>query len=416
MKMTKHILAGLLALLLLVTVGCSGKNDGVISNQSKPKQDAESESSEPVTSEQLEAAKKFKKSTPENDTDVGLKNIKIDNADLSLTDEQRTVLKYFDEDYLNYPTYEALRRYPVVFEGAQLHLWGSVKKVLSLSKDSIEMVFWVNASSYEIGHGIAEPGAYVLLSGKVGNVSYMEEDVLEVYGRYVGIETIEVDGVSYTIPKINMYQAYITDGMPGHAPHTTPKSDLSTIKSVATAIFGDDIEIRNPVLGVDITGDRALMLEHLMAQWGQEIPYLLVELEDQSNAKFSKYLFNTSMGDITPLKDGSDESVIERKFEFAADFSHYFLFTFNTELETLTLEYYDHDLNKIWKREFEETTNANYDYTKNNIYLTANNELYIINIETGEDTFAPTYVGPKKGIRKLDDGILLVSESSQMVS
>ena len=102
---------------------------------------------------------------------------------------------------------------------------------------------------------------------------------------------------------------------------------------------------------------------------------------------------------------------IIRSLEFASDFEHFFVFTYDTSLETLNLDYYDKDLNKIWNREFTETTSAIYDYTKNNIYLAANNELYIINTETGEDTFAPSYVGPKVEIRKLSDSILVVSES-----
>jgi len=56
-----------------------------------------------------------------------------------------------------------------------------------------------------------------------------------------------------------------------------------------------------------------------------------------------------------------------------------------------------------------ETTSAQYDYTKNNIYLTANNELYIINIETGEDTYDSTYIGSKDAIRKVNEGILMIS-------
>ena len=77
----------------------------------------------------------------------------------------------------------------------------------------------------------------------------------------------------------------------------------------------------------------------------------------------------------------------------------------------LTLANYDKDLNKIWEGDFMDTTSAQYDFTENNIYLTDNNELYIINTNTGEDTFPPAYVGSKAAIRKLDDGILMISNS-----
>ena len=104
---------------------------------------------------------------------------------------------------------------------------------------------------------------------------------------------------------------------------------------------------------------------------------------------------------------GNDPN-LERYLEFSADFEHYFLFTLDHALEKLTLEYYDKDFSKIWKREFEGTTAAHYDYTKNNIYLSADNSLYIIDLSTGEYTFQPAFIGEKQEIRKMTDGILSV--------
>ena len=83
----------------------------------------------------------------------------------------------------------------------------------------------------------------------------------------------------------------------------------------------------------------------------------------------------------------------------------------------MTLEYYDNNLNKIWKREFEDIvvpmlgSVATYDFTKNNVYLCANNTLYIINIETGEDSYESTFIGEKIDIRKFSDGILTISSA-----
>ena len=74
-------------------------------------------------------------------------------------------------------------------------------------------------------------------------------------------------------------------------------------------------------------------------------------------------------------------------------------------------DYYDKSFTKIWQREFDQTTSAHYDYTKNNIYLAANNSLYIINMETGEDTFSPAFIGEKQEIRKMNDGVLSVGKA-----
>lgn len=122
-------------------------------------------------------------------------------------------MEYFDDDYLTVPSYEFLRRYPDVFDGAQLCIWGTVKKVLSLDSNTVEMVLWLDVGPVEYEYFWEYPeyeGNYIRLNGQVGNISYMEGDTLLVYGRYNGIETVEMDGVSYTIPKVNVQVHILT--------------------------------------------------------------------------------------------------------------------------------------------------------------------------------------------------------------
>ena len=52
-----------------------------------------------------------------------------------------------------------------------------------------------------------------------------------------------------------------------------------------------------------------------------------------------------------------------------------------------------------------------FDYTDSAICLDLNNNLYIIDIETGEDKISPVTVGEKTDIRKTADSILLMSDS-----
>lgn len=389
------------------------ENTGPITNQSKP--DSETVLPDDATDEEKEA---FENSTPQNDTDVGLKNVKIDNADRQLTDKQKQVLSYFDDDYLVPPSYEFLRRYPGVFNGAQIRVWGTVKKVISMDAQNYEIVLWFNVGQAEYGYVDSSSeydGHYLCLTGKTGDTWLMEGDTLLVYGRYTGVKTIEVDGTTYTIPQINAHREYFdTSAAPNDIYRYIEKCTAEDIKEIAECIFGDDIEVRVPIPGTDVQQD---IFDLWCETSGGKSPYYIVELENQSNAKFTKYFFDASAdlaGGGTRVQDAKDAlnpSGIDRYIEFAADFSHFFLFTYDGNMENLTLEYYDNSLNKVWKREFPETTNAIYDYTKNNIYLVANNELYIINIETGEDTFAPAYIGEKMAIRKLSDGILLVSKN-----
>ncbi len=399
--------------MIIIMSGCSSeKMNAVAGGNANNEIDEKSEESEERKA--VEEKKKFANSTPENDTDTGLKVIKIDTAEEELTDDQKTVIEYFDQDYLRIWDYEAIRRYPQIFDGAQINVAGVVVKILSMDSEQYELVIWMNVCD-EDGPWDSEQyeGEYLLLSGKTGEEWFMEGDVLDVYGRSNGVSTVSIDGGSYTVPNIEVQRAYQPeyDGRDGIIfAIQSQKFDLPFIKSVANIVLGDDIEIRKPTVGVDIPEEMAMIYDDYLGVDITDVMFV-VELDNQSNAKFTRFLFPEEGGYIEDVKDAMAdyESGYQRYFEFAADFQHFFLFTYDQGLEMLTLEYYDTSFNKIWKREFMETTSAQYDYTKNNIYLTANNELYIINIETGEDTYDPAYIGSKVALRKVNEGILMIS-------
>lgn len=339
--------------------------------------------------------------SPENDYADGLKNIKVDSDVYNLTDEQKNLIEYFDCDYLQSTDYEFMRRYPNIFEGAQITTIGMVKKIISMDNNQFKLVVWLNVLPYFEEY--ATEGEYVIISGKTNPAGwYMENDLLETYGRYKGVETIEIDGTSYTLPYVEAYKSNICYAYKAFI--LDDKFDYPFIKSVAKTIFGNDIEIREAERE-DFTEETAMIYEHTVGSY----PYYLVELENQNNANFTKFLFSKSKGLIIDNKDPFRNDVIERYVEFAPDFEHYILFTHNKNLGSLELAYYDKEFKKIWEREFEETTNTVYDYTTENIYIVVNNELYTINTRTGEDTFAPSYVGERKEIRKFSDGVLSVS-------
>ena len=385
MKTAKRFLS-LLMICVMLLAGCGGQQStDVISNSSKPSDTASSSAAEELTAEEIEAKKEFASSSAENDTDTGLKSIKIDTAEMTLSKEREMIIQYFDDDYLEVEEYEFLQRYPDIFTGVQVRVYGEVAKVVGMDDDTYQFV----CTDYNDGYSMA-------VTASLSGTRFIEGDWLSIYGRYLGEKQYEIDGKTYILPSIEAYSktALYEMGMV----YDFNLYDLDYIKTIAEAIFGSDIEIRKPMIGdegfTETTDPSAFDL------------YYVVELEDQSNAKFSKYLLSRETGYIKDMKFSDN---ILRQIEFSADFEHFFLFTYDKSLETLTLEYYDHDLNKIWKREFSETTNAQYDYTKNNVYLIANNELYIINIETGEDTYSPVYVGERYDIRKMKDGILLLS-------
>ena len=337
----------------------------------------------------------FNNSTPENDTDLGLKNIKIDLAEGQLTPEQKLVIKYFSRDYFFTNSIESLQRYPDIFENGLIESYVGVKKVLKSDNESFELLVCMMESSNEAPSDVFDmESRYMILRGEQTDARFIQGDEILVEGRYMGTETVDVDGVSYVIPVINAHNTNILDH---NDPYYYEPSKFSTeeVKTVAKCIFGEDITVR---------------LWNDEEYFPSTPPMYTCILDNQSNAKFSKYFFDERHGRIL------DASDFNTSIEFASDFEHFFLFMYDDSTETLTLEYYDNQLNKIWKREFEETTSAGYDITKNNIYLSANNKLYIINVENGEDTFSPNFIGSKIEVRKLNNGILTVgSEKSDAV-
>ena len=225
----------------------------------------------------------------------------------------------------------------------------------------------------------------VLIKGKAIDRNYIEKDRCSFRGRYVGVETIEVDGISYTVPVINAHE------------ETNEGFTASQIKTIAKTVFGDDITLSESRLQIP-----EFNIDDFLGY--------IVTLDNQTNAKFNKYSLSPYGGIISDASDDKPEN-IERYIEFAPDFNHFFLFSYDSSFENLTLEYYDNDYNIIWKREFENTTSAIYDYTQYNAYVVANGYLYIINMDTGEDSFEKSYVGSKIEIRKIENGILLFDKS-----
>jgi len=360
----------ILTISLFLLTACS--DSGVISNLSSvvnhDRADIETDK---------DAQKAFSKSTPENDTDMGLKSTKIDSAETNLTDEQKLIMQYFQGgNYFKiwYDGYDNIRRYPQVFDTALISISGIVEKVLSQTDTDYRLL--INNNPY------GEEKQYFILEGENKNTLFMENDEIYVEGRSHGLQTMEFDGVTYTAPLVSVHGISLSE-----AENFTQEE----LKTIAKTIFGDNLD------------------------WKQVNEYIYeAQLENQSNSKFSSYYLSTAGGAIT---DASNEYwEFERRLEFSSDFEHFLVTSYDWDSENLTFDYYDNTLTKIWHREFAEVEMQDayalqegnyYDYTKNNIYCMVNNELYIINTQTGEDTFEPIFVGSKINIRKVNDGILL---------
>lgn len=329
----------------------------------------------------------------ENDDSLGLMNVKLRGEAENLNETQKLLVEYFDTDYFRAP-YNSLQRFPQVYEGAQINFICYVTKIIQSNEK--EYTALVEYEAFKTEDGYYQPtGNYAVIKGQQTETRIIEGDSLVLYGKYQNVNTYEVDGKSYIVPTVlvNRYVFF------SYLDWSEPMFTMEEIRTVARHIFGDDVKIR--YTKNDDSPGSDFDYEFF------EGSYYTAELDNQSNANFTKYRFFAGLGGS--IIDCKSEWPVERKITFSADFEHFYLQVFDHSLNVYTLECYDKELKKLWSREFDETTSAVIDYTADHIYLVANGNMYIIDAKTGEDAVEKKYVGAKSGIRKLKDGILLIS-------
>lgn len=322
-------------------------------------------------------------------------NMKIDNDDLKLTDDQKTVLKYFDNDYFVLADYDVLQRYPKVFRHLQVEANALIVKILEANDDTYTCLakLLTTADMYgETGENCELNENYIIIRGPQPNSGrIVEGDSITLYGRYMDVEKYEIDGIEEFYPTFNVFYYLQSYG----------KFDANDIKEVAKIIFGQDIKLEDPMSSPDYEPD----INHPNGYL-----YYLVTLDNQTNANFSSFEFNRMYGYIC---DANYKDNVERSFSVSADFEHYIITVFDKNLNTIYLEYYDRDFKKIWSRELEDAESLTMDYTSESIYLTTNNDFYGIDISNGKDLFDPVYVGEKVRVNIVDDGVILVGTGNK---
>lgn len=413
------LLCVLITVIGFVIIFLSGNRESIyVSNQSEQSETFSTESSTDNLQSNENRVSNESNSQSGKDEAIGFRNIKADAAEIQ-TEDQRIIAQYFDNDYLDVSSYEMFARYPTIFEGVQVSFSGKVEKIISSDDSEYVMLVWIGPNErsfyYRGSNGEEMYEDYiertknnlVIINGAQTDSRLMTGDDIIVYGRYNKIETQTIDGISYTIPTINAYRAYLKDGW-----SSPVKYDSNFIKKVAKALFGNDIEVRKAVSGEDYSEGPPY------DTYFEDYPFMICELENQTNSRFTKYRLYMQSGviedaksqsKIHPTGTASDNDSIIRQIEFAADYQHYFIYTFDTSLNSMSVAYYDKGLNKLWQRDFEETINGAYDYTEKYFYIVANNDLYIIDIATGGDFIEPMLVGEKYDIRKVSDGIIMLS-------
>ena len=327
-------------------------------------------------------------------------NMKIDNEDLKLTEDQKKILEYYDDDYFPVYEYDTLQRYPKLYNKTQVSFWGGVMKMLETNDKSYTCLVHFHSDTTDENSmiGVSDDTNYIVVKGRHpvdGRV--IEGDLLQFYGRYMGVDQYTVDGTSSYYPTVIGHRTASASftGFPAE------RFTLSDIKDIARIVFGNNFKIDDPTLKSDYMLDPYHPNGFL---------YYLVTLDDQSNANFSEFEFCRNYGLI---RDSDISSSSEKRFYISHDFEHYIITVFNKDVNTLYLDYYDRDFNKLWGREFENTDTAVMDYTADAIYIAADNDLYVIDSDTGEDVMTPVYVGEKVKINVVEDGIYLIGSGNK---
>jgi len=326
-------------------------------------------------------------------------NMKIDNPILSLTPKQKKVINYFDNDYFQINLYENLVRYPKVFRNTQISFSGLITNIINASDEIFECAILVNAAYDNVYglHNAYESIGHIIIKGKQMDARIVKGDYIKCFGRYIDVENYLVNGANEQIPvvSINRYQRGASNPEYGFIPDN-PYS-LNEINEIAKSIFGD-VKISVPDNDYDWS-----IKDTTFYEWAGE--FYIITPDNQSNSLFRQF----EMFTYYPMLI-SAQSTASRKYKLdvAADFMHYYASLYDSSLSLMYLEYYDRGYNKLWGREFHNVETIPYDYTADEIYLVADNDLYIINTKNGEDKISPVFVGQKVNVNVTHNGVILI--------
>lgn len=341
--------------------------------------------------------------------------------DKNFNEKQQEILKYFDDDYfLVYPV-SLLQQYPQVFNNSKIRIGIRVVKVLKSTNDEFEVLAILGEagidSEYDVNDITKIPeNELIVIKGKQLNERFIVDDTAVVYGRYNGVENYEIDGKTYILPNVSSIHT-LKDPKDGIA----HRFDLSTIKSVAQQIFGNDIKVTQPSseeyaeninLYVDNNGAIARDI-YTPQDW-----YYTVTLDNQSNANFKAFDIHIDTTAITYNPKINDmQGNVMKNLYVSADFQHYIVTTYDGKTKHIYIDYYNKDLQKLWSKEFDyesnSITNSPMDYTTDKLSIVIDNELHILDLKTGEETIEPVIVGERLMLLMVEDGIILIGNDNK---
>lgn len=318
----------------------------------------------------------------------------LNSADEQFNEVQKDIINYFDNDYLWFFSEEA-QKYPQVFQGAKVTTLAAVVKVLKSTNDEFEVLAvdcdyrgWLSSESPNIED--IDVNSLRIIKGNQINERFVNGDKFVFYGRYEDVESRNIDGTSYILPTLKATNIVkYTD--------VIQKYSYNTIKNVAEHIFGKDIKISKD---------------------NGEDSYYKVVLDNQSNVNFKVFNMASDKGEIRYNEEENNlSSNIQKHLFVSADFQHYIVTTYDQNTNHVYIDYFDRELKKVWSREFDYNSTKAFaspmDYTDKTMAVVVDNDLYLMDLETGANIIEPIMVGEKIKVNMMSDGIILIGDNNK---
>lgn len=337
-----------------------------------------------------------KVSSPKDDTSLGFYMLQTHTTATDLDDTEKLLLDYFGGDYftLSYDSLKSNHRY---LKNSKVHFTGTVKEVIK--KNGNNYTALIEYGTEQGFDGISySTGDFAAINCTCTDFEILPGQMLRFFGIFKGLETNSLDGEKLDIPTFTVTNVKNYDML------DTAKYSKDELAPVAEYIFGKGTTLRKS------SNDD---FEFLSDDFYEDISdrFFVSELFHLSNNDFQKFgFYNNESGFLIDCKT---EIGTNRHLTVSADFEHYYVMTASFNTNSLTFECYNKSFEKMWSREFTDSAYFVGDSTENYIYLSIGEKLYIINAKTGKDAIEPKTVGEKIDIRKLNDGILLISPYAQ---
>lgn len=328
--------------------------------------------------------------------------------DENFNETQKNIIAYFNNNYMHFSSRDS-QKYPQMYKGAKVCTYVRVVKVLKSTDEEYEVVaadlsqdgwkaFYTSVDEIPTGN-------IICIKGKQLDERLLGGEKIYVYGTYIDTENKEIDGKSYMVSNMmaDFIQGFHYDSSDRYE-LLDSKYSFEVIKNIAEYIFGTDIKVSK---------DTAEYPEE-----GQEINYYNVILDDQSNLNFKSFDMYDDQGLI--VYDNEDNNLdinTTKKLFISADFQHYIVSTYDDNTKHVYIDYFDRNRNKLWSREFDYKSTKSYispmDYSNDTLVCVIDNDLHIIDLNTGKDKVDSVIVGEKVKVLMINDGIILIGDNSK---